>query len=615
MYNVSDAYLTAVNQHTRTDKIQVELLYPTMATHCILTDEDIEEGTLTISRQCVNNDYFEFGAAYASELQFQTKTRKITIMSIVGQYVRVTYSLRLADGTFEDVPCGIFRITECEFSKGLRKITAYDCLVTLDWDVKFSPISNTSPYNMLISALYGNESAYLAYGLPKIPVMLGNTKEEIEAMPNGTVPMSVSDDMQTAREYISSVAELLGCYVEADKIEANKIWLKRFRPDIVQTISSSIRFSYDVNINWDRPKDVSTKIQYKDNGSERTAYSYIAEGDGRFILTGSYRMMLDNKILNILGETNAKKVADNLAAELTRLNQMEYIPISFSFFGNPALDVGDMVECEYNGTHNPTLIGAYVWNYRNAESVTAISGNKATDISQSQSGLKNEPASSGTSSGGTDSMHYYAYTNTESVSIADGSEADIVSIRAVSYRATNIVFLAEIKLHVDTTEIVTEDTYTCTEGIISAAYYVGSVEIGASRPQWTLQDGVCTIHLIHNFSMTGYEAIEFHVKLFVRGCSIDIPAQCIQAVLEGTYLAGQEAWDGLISVSDTICVAIDTTAVCSSDITDETEVHAAEVMQRGFSDTIAVSVGSTDTTVTGFSDAVQSEVSEVEEST
>ena len=41
-----------------------------------------------------------------------------------------------------------------------------------------------------------------------------------------------------------------------------------------------------------------------------------------------------------------------------------------------------MVTCIYNGTQHPMLAGATVWNYRNAEQVTAVGGNKTTDISQ-----------------------------------------------------------------------------------------------------------------------------------------------------------------------------------------------------------------------------------------
>ncbi len=427
MYSVSEAYCEAVDQNIRTDKIRIELLYADLTEHCVLTDEDIEEGTLTISRQCVNHDYFEFGAAYAGELQFQTRTQKTVRAYLVGQYARVIYSLRLADGTFEEVPMGVFQITACEFSKGLRRITAYDCLINLDWELDFEPVANVTPHHMLTFALHSTLAAYLAYELTPITVTLGNTKEEIEAMPNGTLPMSIGDDIQTAREYISTVAELLGCYIEADRAVPNQIWLRQFRPEPVRTVRSRIRFDYSVSNDWNRPRDISTQIRYRDDGSKLAApYTYSADGDGTFHMTDGYRMVLNNKILNLMGETNAKKAADNLAAELTRINRTEYLPIRFSFLGDPALDTGDMVMCVYNGTQNPTLIGGYVWNYRNAESITAVGGNKVTDISQSPSGLKNE--------GGAGKSEDTYYRSHSSISATYSDDSKTVMLRQKQYK-------------------------------------------------------------------------------------------------------------------------------------------------------------------------------------
>ena len=63
MYPVSEAYRKAVNQNTRTDRIQIEMLRKDLSAHCVLTDAEVESGTLVVSKRCVNHDYFEFGAA------------------------------------------------------------------------------------------------------------------------------------------------------------------------------------------------------------------------------------------------------------------------------------------------------------------------------------------------------------------------------------------------------------------------------------------------------------------------------------------------------------------------------------------------------------------------
>ena len=54
MQQVSKAYLDAINKRTRSDRIQVEMITESAEVQCVLTDEDIEEGTLTVSRQCLS---------------------------------------------------------------------------------------------------------------------------------------------------------------------------------------------------------------------------------------------------------------------------------------------------------------------------------------------------------------------------------------------------------------------------------------------------------------------------------------------------------------------------------------------------------------------------------
>ena len=615
MYPVSDAYIQAINQSTRKDRVTIEIFNRGSSTpKYTLENADIESGTLTVSRQCVNNGYFEWGAAYASEMQFHTRTTKINELFLIGKYCRLTYYLTLADGTEEAVPVGMYRITECDYTRGLWKITAYDCLVVLDREgVTWSVKSLISPYEMLQYALFGNYNANFAAGTEAIEVVLGNTKAEIEALPNGTVPMKLAaNSMGTAREIISSVAELLGCYVEADKTEANKIWLRPFRTSYSRTVSADIRFSYEINLDWDRPRDIAAKINYVDDGG-KTQTQYTAKGKNGVSITDFYQMNLDNKILSALGSTSAMKILDQLVLVLNQLNAKEYLPISFSFVGDPSMDPGDMILCEYNGTRNQMIIGGLVWNYRNAESITAIGGNKETDVSQAPSGQKNSPSASGSGSDSDTSsaqIRYSEYQNTESVFIGSGQEAAAIALRIVSYKATDVMFFAEITLQVETDETITDTEYICTDGKITAAYYVGGAEIGAFRPSWTLQDGTCTIHLAQHFAVSSVSALDFQVRISTSGCRVTIPAMHIHAVVEGAYLAGEEAWDGMITVSDTIEMAVSADSIRMAGLTDQAEIAEKEVQRQAITDTVRIAVTGSDTVVAGFTDAVQSEITE-----
>lgn len=148
-------------------------------------------------------------------------------------------------------------------------------------------------------------------------------------------------------------------------------------------------------------------------------------------------------------------------------------------------------------------------------------------------------------------MQYHSYTNDSEITVKDEQQAQILQMRYTSKQSTHLSFFAEIKLHLETTEASDEGSYTCGDGLITAVYCINGKEIGKTRPQWTLQDGVHTIHLFFHFSATGAETKVFSVNLTARGCTVSIEPQEINAMLEGTYLAGEEAWDGLIEAADT----------------------------------------------------------------
>lgn len=207
-------------------------------------------------------------------------------------------------------------------------------------------------------------------------------------------------------------------------------------------------------------------------------------------------------------------------------------------------------------------------------------------------------------------IKYSEYQNTESVFIGSGQEAAAIAMRIVSYKATDVMFFAEITLQVETDETITDTEYICTDGTVTAAYYVGGAEIGAFQPSWTLQDGTHTIHLVQHFAVSSVAALDFQVRISTSGCRVTIPAMHIHAVVEGAYLAGEEAWDGMITASDTIEMAVSADSIRMASLTDQAEIAEKEVQRQTITDTVRIAVTGSDTVVTGFKDAVQSEITE-----
>lgn len=124
MYPVSGGFLQAVRENSRryywtgkiTTKAGVE--YP-------FAYEDIVKGSGYISSQCCGNAEIELGTVYASEMG-------ITLLSQIDRYnledakVELFYHLRLADGTDEEVPMGIYEASEANRTAHCLELEAYD---------------------------------------------------------------------------------------------------------------------------------------------------------------------------------------------------------------------------------------------------------------------------------------------------------------------------------------------------------------------------------------------------------------------------------------------------------------------------------------------------------
>ena len=130
MYPVSDAFLQAVQLNTRK-------YYWTGRITTVAGDvyefgyDDILKGSGYITRQCCGSTEMEIGTVFAAEMG-------ITLFSEIDRYTmenatgELFYHLRLADGSFEEVPMGIFEVTEANRTVKCLEIKAYDYMLRFD---------------------------------------------------------------------------------------------------------------------------------------------------------------------------------------------------------------------------------------------------------------------------------------------------------------------------------------------------------------------------------------------------------------------------------------------------------------------------------------------------
>ena len=93
--------------------------------------------------------------------------------SLEGATVELFYSIKLANGSWETIPMGLFEISEANRNSKTLEMKAYDYILRFEKSAS-TEISSECPYD------------FLSWACEKCKVELAHTQEEIEAMPNGT---------------------------------------------------------------------------------------------------------------------------------------------------------------------------------------------------------------------------------------------------------------------------------------------------------------------------------------------------------------------------------------------------------------------------------------------
>lgn len=110
MYPVSDAFLSVVKANTRkyywTGRITTKSgdVYD-------FDQDDIVKGSGYITSQCCGSTEIELGTVYAAEMGISLFS-KIDRYTLEDAIITLTYHLQLSDGSYEEVPMGIFEVSE-----------------------------------------------------------------------------------------------------------------------------------------------------------------------------------------------------------------------------------------------------------------------------------------------------------------------------------------------------------------------------------------------------------------------------------------------------------------------------------------------------------------------
>ena len=228
MYVVSNAFLDAVKANTRkyywTGRITT-----TAGTVYEFDQDDIVKGSGVITSQCCGSTEIELGTVYSAELD-------ITLFSEINRYtledakVEMFYHLQVEGGSYEQIPMGVFEVSEANRKVKSLEIKAYDYMVRFE-------------KNFSATDSIGNAYDFMTLCATACHVVLAQSRETVEAMPNGNVNLSIypDNDIETYRDVLYYVGQVLGGFFVINRV--GELELRKYGNTPVLTVERKHRFS------------------------------------------------------------------------------------------------------------------------------------------------------------------------------------------------------------------------------------------------------------------------------------------------------------------------------------------------------------------------------------
>ena len=554
MYPVSEAFLQAVQENTRR-YYWTGMITTKSGMQYSFANQDIVKGSGYITAQCCGSTEIELGTVYAAEMG-------ITLFSQIDRYtledakVELFYHLRIADGTYEEVPMGVFEVSEANRTVHCLELKAYDYM--LRFEKSFNGFETI-----------GNAYGFLELCCKACNVELAQTQAEIEAMPNGAEILSIypENDIETYRDVLFFVAQVLGGFFCINR--EGKLELRKYGTTPVMEIQSKHRFSSSFSDFITRYTAVSST-----NLRTQTAEYYALETDDGLTMNLGI-----NPLLQFGLEETRKQLCENILTDLSAVN---YVPFDSNTIGNPALDLGDVLTFtggQADGNQS-TCITSFNCKIGGKHSLKCVGKNPRLSQAKSKndkniSGLLNQIESG--------KIGIHTFTNASAYSVAD-TNVRIISIEFASKEETHAQFFGQVVVNVSAVQVEKSVSAKGTIVIPFPSTEAGTenitndISVEAELPVVWMEDGKAVVLVTFEFNdeeilihhpvetwgsgkhiLSLYYPIDnlipnitntFNVYLRMEGGTGTIETgECI-ASISGQAMAAAAAWDGKSTIEE-----------------------------------------------------------------
>lgn len=546
MYPVSEEFLQAIDSNTRSYYWTGSIVTKNHVTY-EFDNNNIVKGSGYITRQCCSSSEIELGTVYASELGI-TLLNAVDRYTLDGAEVKIFFHLNLPDGSVETVPMGIFEITEANRNIRCLELKGYDYMLRFDKNLKLESAGGTA-YNFLNAAC------------TSCKVEMAQSREQIEALPNGkeTLGIYAENDMETFRDLIYYVAQVLGCVCQINRV--GKLELIPYSKTPVDTIPATERFSSSYSDFVTRYTAISSTNQLK----ETAEYYCVDPDDGLTMNLGV------NPLLQFGLQTTRARILNNI---LNRITTVEYVPFDSTTIGNPAFDPMDVLR--FSGGHaddtKVSCITSITYNINGKHTLKCVGKNPKLSAAKSKNdknivGLLNQVE--------TNKTVVYSFMNVSPYTIKS-SPTQVLSIDFTSKESTTAMFLGEFLLN-----IIADDEERTLDGIATYAddteeattikksvkysftdkktpellvtYKVNGDTVDTFYPEKACINGKHILTLFYPLSSVIENSENtFEVYLSITGGTLTIGELQIRATISGQGLvAGIGDWNGRINITET----------------------------------------------------------------
>ncbi len=324
---------------------------------------------VSINYQCTSDEnIFNFGEMYIGSAEIMVNLSEEDVNLVKGGELQLNFSLQNIFN--KRIPMGVWDIVSAERdTNGIVKIKGYDHLNRLN-----APVTDNT-----IGAIYMKSA--LKQVSRDAKVEFAQTIEELQEIFGEAIQSFASSFYSSCWDEVKAIAQFLGCFVLANR--EGKIEFRNFSSTPVLDIPAEKRFSTKISDYQYSVKGIS----YTDDFGQTVTY---AGSNGSCILGFSENKYIwsTEKNPETAYYNDLKRIAYNVGCYQNPAIDTKWSPGEIEYYGNPALDVGDMVQI-VGGTYNNSnfLITSISWQFRAPQIlISAGAPETSTTVSSGSSG-------------------------------------------------------------------------------------------------------------------------------------------------------------------------------------------------------------------------------------